>query len=49
MIKKLEEQSVFKNLGRKPAVYKNMKSILQLYSKQEIKDWIIKKYGTYQM
>ena len=49
MIKELEEQSVFKSLGRKPAVYKNMKSILQLYSKQEIKDWIIKKYGTYQM
>ena len=49
MVKQLEEQKVFMSLGRKPTVYKHIKSILQQYSKQEIKDWIIKKYGTYQM
>ena len=49
MVKQLEEQNVFVSLERKPTVYKHIKSILQQYSKQDIKDWIIEKYGTYQM
>ena len=49
MVKQLEEQKVFMDMGRKPTVYKHIKSILQQYTKQEIKDWIIQKYGTYQM
>ena len=49
MVKQLEEQNVFVSLERKPTVYKHIKSILQQYSKQDIKDWIIEKFGTYQM
>ena len=49
MVKQLEEQKVFMDMGRKPTVYKHIKSILQQYTKQEIKDWIIQKYGTYRM
>ena len=49
MVKQLEEKEVFTDMERKPAVYKHITSILQQYTKQEIKKWIIKKYGTYQM
>ena len=49
MVKQLEEQKVFMDMRRKPAVCKHIKSILQQYTKQEIKDWIVQKYGAYQM
>lgn len=49
MVEQLQECRVFASLGRQPAVYKHIKSVLQQYSKQEIKEWIIQKYGTYKM
>jgi len=49
MVEQLQEQRVFTSLGRKPSVYRHIKSVLQQYSKKEIKVWIIKKYGTYKM
>ena len=49
MVEQLQERRVFASLGRKPAAYKHIKSVLQQYSKKEIKAWIIEKYGTYKM
>jgi len=49
MVKQLEESQVFTSLGRQPASYRNIKSVLQQFKTEEIKEWIIDKYGTYQM
>jgi len=49
MVEQLNEQKVFPNLGRKPAAYKHIKSVLQQYSKKEVEAWIIEKYGSYKI